>query len=148
MIIYISFYGDLCKCSFLVIHVLAKARVFFSVFAKKAVVFSDNFALLPLLAALSRAVLRVALVGWREGKASWDTGGGWLVGVVRTVGYRPAQSFPVSFQRVTNSDFHLPCLSASASSFLFHFSAVPRGRGAVLYTQAHLRAAATPAFPL
>lgn len=56
---------------------------------------------------------------------------GWLVSAVRTVGYRPAQSFPGVLPE-SDSDFHLPCLPASASSFLFHFSAVPKVRGAVL----------------
>lgn len=98
--------------------------------------------ILPLLPALTGAVLRVAPVGRRERKQArtW----GWLASAIRTVGQRLAQSFPsILLQSDKGSGVHLPCLSVRAPSFLFDFSAVPRGRGAVLHTQTPLGATAT-----
>lgn len=98
--------------------------------------------ILPLLPALAGAVLRVAPVGRRERKQArtW----GWPASAIRTVGQRLAQSFPsILLQSDKGSGVHLPCLSVRAPSFLFDFSAVPRGRGAVLHTQTPLGATAT-----
>lgn len=71
--------------------------------------------ILPLLPALTGAVLRVAPVGRRERKQArtW----GWLASAIRTVGQRLAQSFPsILLQSDKGSGVHLPCLSVRASA--------------------------------